>query len=188
MKTKNVSPPKMELARNRRHLKQGEPGWGQNLPVVPQIQVTRNCNLGCDYCFQEHFGGIIELPTVQAILDKVVAHNLIVAPKCRSIKVYWHGGEPLLAGIGFFENILLLEQLYPDFTFLNRVQTNGTLMTKELAQFFSDSHFQVGFSLDGPQELHDQHRRFRLSGNGTFVATMEESNAIVDMEVRNVRQ
>ena len=143
------------------------------MPVVPQIQVTRNCNLACGYCFQKHSGGIIELSTVQSILRQVITHNLRVDPKARCVQVYWHGGEPLLAGPDFFNGILRLERHYPDFSFENRIQTNATLMSDELARFFSENRFQLGFSLDGPREIHDRHRQFRLSGGGTFDATMK---------------
>lgn len=146
--------------------------WTANLPIVPQIQVTRNCNLGCDYCFQEHSGPIIEFSTVQSILHQVVTHNLSVDPGNRCMQIYWHGGEPLLAGIDFFEKILHFEKHYPDLSFENRIQTNGTLMNDKLARFFIDNHFHLGFSLDGPRNIHDRHRRFRLSGDGTFAAAM----------------
>ena len=88
------------------------------------------------------------------------------------MQIYWHGGEPLLAGIDFFKNIIHLQQEYPEVSFENRVQTNGTLMNDQLAHFFTENHFHVGFSLDGPRKIHNQHRRFRLSGDGTFDAAM----------------
>jgi uncharacterized protein len=161
MKAEHLVPRKRKLARE------------QALPVVPQIQVTRNCNFGCDYCFQEHSGGIIELSTVESILHRVITHNRRADPKARCIQVYWHGGEPLLAGIDFFREIIHLEKYYPEVLFENRIQTNATLMSDELARFFSNNRFQVGFSLDGPREIHDLHRRFRLSGGGTFDAAMQ---------------
>jgi uncharacterized protein len=142
----------------------------EHLPVVPQIQVTRNCNLACGYCFQEHSGGIIGLSTVEAILRRVIAHNLTVDPDNKVIQVYWHGGEPLLAGLDFFRAIIRLEAQYPDLSFENRIQTNGTLMTDDMARFLAEYQFQVGFSLDGPQEIHDRYRCFRGSRVGSFEA------------------
>jgi uncharacterized protein len=144
--------------------------WEKHIPVVPQIQVTRNCNLACEYCFQEHAGGIIDLSTVEAILRQVIAHNLAIDPGHKEIQIYWHGGEPLLAGIDFFRAILRLEDQYPDLSFQNRIQTNGTLMSDDMARLLADNHFQVGFSLDGPQDLHDRYRRLRGSRAGTYEA------------------
>lgn len=147
--------------------------WEQRLPVVPQIQVTLNCNLACEYCFQKHSGGIIDLSTVDAILSAVIAHNLTVDPENRRIQVYWHGGEPLLAGLDFFREVIRLEARYPELSFDNRLQTNGTLLKDEFAGFLVENHFHVGFSLDGPAKVHDRHRRFASSGLGTFDAAMK---------------
>lgn len=158
------------MAENFSPLQPVEPDWGKPLPVVPQIQVTRNCNLACGYCFQEHSGGIIGLSTVETILRRVIAHNLSVDPVSKVIQIYWHGGEPLLAGLDFFRAVIRLEAEYPELSFVNRIQSNGTLMTDEMAQFLAEYQFQVGFSLDGPQEIHDRYRRLRGSGAGTYEA------------------
>ena len=146
------------------------PDWEKQLPVVPQIQVTRNCNLACGYCFQEHSGGIIDLSTVETILRRVIAHNLAVDPLNKVIQIYWHGGEPLLAGLDFFRAIIRLEAQYPELAFENRIQTNGTLMSADMARLLAENQFQVGFSLDGPEEIHNRYRRFRGSQSGSFDA------------------
>ncbi|MFI5330114.1 MAG: radical SAM protein [Desulfobaccales bacterium] len=146
------------------------PDWEKQQPVVPQIQVTRNCNLACGYCFQEHSGGIIGLSTVETILRRVIAHNLAVDPLTKVIQIYWHGGEPLLAGLDFFRAIIRLEAQYPELSFENRIQTNGTLMSADMARLLAENQFQVGFSLDGPKEIHDRYRCFRGSRSGSFDA------------------
>lgn len=146
--------------------------WEKHLTVVPQIQVTRNCNLACGYCFQEHAGGIINLATVETILQRVIAHNLRIDPLNKVIQIYWHGGEPLLAGLDFFQAIIRLESQYPELYFDNRIQTNGTLMSQELARLFAEHQFQLGFSLDGPKEIHNRYRCFPGSRSGSFDATM----------------
>lgn len=147
---------------------------GPPLTIIPQIQVTLDCNLDCSYCFQEHTGGIIDLSTVEIILQKTVSTNYKKQLFCNNntIKVYWHGGEPLLAGVDFFRKAMDLESRFPGVVFDNRIQTNGTLMTEEFAGFFAENHFAVGFSLDGPENVHNFHRRFRKSGKGTFAAAM----------------
>jgi uncharacterized protein len=146
------------------------PDCEKHLPVVPQIQVTRNCNQACGYCFQEHAGGIIDLGTVETILARVIAHNLSVDPLTKVIQIYWHGGEPLLAGIEFFRAVTRIEAQYPELSFENRIQTNGTLMSDDMARLLTEYHFQVGFSLDGPPDIHDRYRRFRGAQGGTYEA------------------
>lgn len=144
------------------------------LTVIPQIQVTLDCNSDCSYCFQKHHGGIIDILTVEIILQKVVAtnHKRRFFSNNNAITVTWHGGEPLLAGVEFYRKVVEVESRFPGVVFENRVQTNGTLMTGEFARFFAKNNFGVGFSLDGPEDLHNLNRRFRGSSNGTFTATM----------------
>ena len=142
-------------------------------PVIPQIQVTLNCNLACTYCFQQRFPAMIKPATVATILHKAVEHNRrlgCLAPG-QKMPVYWHGGEPLLAGLDFFKQVMAIEAGFTDVTFENRIQTNATLMTEEFARFFAEHNFAVGFSLDGPEDIHNRHRR-RATGGGSFDATM----------------
>ncbi|WDP91930.1 MAG: radical SAM protein [Desulfobacter sp.] len=148
---------------------------GENiiLPFIPQVQVTLNCNLDCRYCFQDHRPGVMDPDTLGALLDKVAGYARASGRHRHPVPVYWHGGEPLAAGISFFQTIMALEARYPDIQFNNRVQTNGTLMTEEWASFFTTHGFDVGFSLDGPGPLHDLNRRFKNSCRGSFDAAVQ---------------
>lgn len=141
-------------------------------PVVCQIQVSLDCNLNCRYCFEDHVEGVIDLSTVKAILRQTVDHHQKIGYTADPILVYWHGGEPLLAGEDFFQFIIDYQSRFQGVTFQNRIQTNGTLMTDRIARLLTANHFQVGFSLDGPRSLHDHHRRFRHSQRGSFKAVM----------------
>lgn len=144
------------------------------LNILPQIQVTLDCNSNCTYCFQKHENGIIDIRIVENILEKIVSlkHKQRFFSYGNVIKVNWHGGEPLLAGVDFFRNVIDIESFFPDVIFENRVQTNGTIMTEEIAEFFAEHDFNVGFSLDGPEDIHNQNRYFHNSRTGTFAATM----------------
>jgi uncharacterized protein len=73
----------------------------------------------------------------------------------------WHGGEPTLAGVNFFEEAIGYQRQYatPGAKILNSIQTNGTLITERLADFFRDNNFNVGVSLDGSEYVHDLMRR-----------------------------
>jgi len=86
----------------------------------------------------------------------------------------WHGGEPLLAGLDFFEKAIELQNRHKKRGQIiqNLVQTNGTLINGEWASFFKAQKFGVGVSLDGNKKSHD---RFRLdkNGKGTFDRVME---------------
>jgi uncharacterized protein len=83
------------------------------------------------------------------------------------VNIIWHGGEPILRGLEFFEEIILLEKEITSISFSNGIQTNGTLISDELCNFFVENNFTIGISLDGHQELNDSHRTFK-GGKSSF--------------------
>lgn len=120
------------------------------------IKPTLGCNLGCRYCYatpRPH--GSMSLETLDAALSQ--AATVDATP----IRLIWHGGEPLAVGVEFYQRAVErqaeLERLSGT-RFENYMQTNGTLVTRELAEFLAAHRFAVGVSLDGPPELHDRYR------------------------------
>lgn len=61
----------------------------------------------------------------------------------------WHGGEPLVMGLPFFQKAIEMQKEYPNVKIRNRMQSNLTLLTDEFADFLSSNHIGVGTSLDG---------------------------------------
>jgi uncharacterized protein len=100
------------------------------------------------------------------VLEKVIREIVSVAENTEFI---WHGGEPLLAGIGFYQKVLALQQRYGLFCIYTRnsIQTNGTLLEEDWAAFFKENNFRVSLSLDGPKEIHNTHRKYP-SKQGSF--------------------
>jgi uncharacterized protein len=93
---------------------------------------------------------------------KVLEHNSGGGVFC------WHGGEPALAGLDFFERAVELQSQYGDPSeIVNEIQTNGSRVTPSLAKFFRDNRFSVGVSLDGPEFVHDA-IRLKKNGGGTY--------------------
>lgn len=133
------------------------------------------CNLNCEYCYYAdksiRYSGRMSETLLEKCLRDYLASTDVPEPS-----VCWHGGEPLLAGIGFYRNVLDIERKYAGGRkVLNTIQTNGTLMTAEWAGFLADNHFLTGLSLDGPRDLHDALRRNR-SGGGSFDAVMRAAD------------
>jgi uncharacterized protein len=79
------------------------------------------------------------------------------------VEVGLHGGEPLLAGSSAFVGVAAeLEQRLPPTTAWSlAVQTNGVLLTDDFLDVLVAHRVRVGVSLDGTQESHDRHRRYR---------------------------
>jgi len=143
------------------------------VPVVPQIQVTLGCNFGCSYCFQDHRSrGTITPEVAGLILAKCARHNSAIVRSGRgAVEVYWHGGEPLLAGPDFFREMINVQARFPAISFTNHLQTNGSLLSYDFAGFLVEQGFQIGFSLDGPPEINDRHRKIKGNPESAFAAT-----------------
>ncbi|OGM95000.1 hypothetical protein A2524_02825 [Candidatus Wolfebacteria bacterium RIFOXYD12_FULL_48_21] len=80
----------------------------------------------------------------------------------------WHGGEPLLAGMNFYEHILRIQELYgKKKTIINGIQTNATLVSDRWASFFKKHDFRVGVSIDGPPMIQNAHRVLPSQGGSS---------------------
>lgn len=133
--------------------------------------VSADCNLACSYCFYLPkaglYPGTLRHRMSKKTLERVISSYLSTGQPIYSFA--WQGGEPTLMGVEFYRQVVELQSRHgsPGATVANALQTNATLITEEMARFFSAYRFLVGVSLDGPQELHDRYRRNR-KGNGSY--------------------
>ena len=124
-----------------------------NITVI--MKPTNQCNLRCKYCYHADNGYDKEKMTDQ-VLEKAIA---VTAPFFKRVEYNWHGGEPLIMGLDFYERVLYYQKKYrqgPEHHIINTMQTNGTLITQETAEFIKKYGFGIGLSFDGP--FNDQTR------------------------------
>ncbi len=141
--------------------------------MMPIIKIVGDwCNLRCDYCL--YYTNNQEKKTVmdKELLEKFIKEYLDNFEG--HLKFTWHGGEPLLAGIPFFKRIIALQKKYrkKNQFILNTIQTNGTLITQQWADFFKTHKFRIGISLDGIKQAHNKFRKDK-HGKGTFNKTLQ---------------
>ena len=134
------------------------------------MKTSEACPLSCLYCYEG--GGNSKKIMDEKTLAKAL--KLIENRKdAKSTSYIWHGAEPLTAGLDFFKRVReIQESLHRDSVIKNSMQTNGVLLTPELADFFVKEQIHLGFSLDGPKEVHDQTRPY-FSGRSSFDKTMK---------------
>lgn len=137
--------------------------------------VSTVCNLACQYCYN-HYLRSCDLRTLDDKLMPISILRLFFQQirelENETISFIWHGGEPLLAGIEFFNEAADIQTDYlKDRVVYNSVQTNGTLINRRWAEFFEKRSFKIGISLDGPEELHNKFRKFP-NGSGSFSLIM----------------
>ena len=135
-----------------------------------------HCNLRCRYCYylgtRQVFSAAQPPAMSDALLRRYIEHHLLAHPG-EVVRFSWHGGEPTLLGLDFFERVVQLQgRLCPrGKTVANGIQTNGTLIDEAWAAFLARHHFTVGLSLDGPQPLHDRYR-CGPGGEGSFARAL----------------
>lgn len=123
------------------------------------------CNLECGYCYYLDKEKVLADPMPGRISEGMLEEFIrqyITEQDVETIMFNWHGGEPALLGLDFYRKAVELQKKYAgDKHIENDFQTNGTLLDDEWCEFFKESGFWVGLSIDGPKDLHDQVRRSR---------------------------
>lgn len=137
--------------------------------------VSADCNMACRYCFYMRPGDPYRLEGRHLMDDSTLGAMISGYMKSASgaASFGWQGGEPLLAGLDFFERVVALQQLWGRSAQLvsNNLQTNGLLLDDGWAKFFRRYNFFIGVSLDGPEQYHNHYRCFANPGGG-FQQTM----------------
>lgn len=148
--------------------------------------VSADCNMRCRYCFYLRPGDPYRAEKTHLMDDRALQALIAGAMRLArgAASFGWQGGEPLLAGIDFFERVVAYQQHYgrPGQLVSNNLQTNGLLLDGRWADFFRQYRFFVGVSLDGPVELHDHYRR-TLDGDGGFARAMRGIDVLRDRGV-----
>lgn len=134
-----------------------------------------DCNLRCAYCFYLDRAELYPEQTCHRMredtLTRLVRSYLALPFPTHTFA--FQGGEPLLMGEAFYRKLVALQKRYarPGARITNCVQTNGTLITESLAQFFAQEHFLLGVSVDGPEAIHNL-RRPNANGDGSHAMVM----------------
>ena len=120
------------------------------------------CNLDCHYCYYldkaEIYGG--HEPKMSYDMLETTIREYIKANDVDEVTFNWHGGEPLVVGLDFYKKAVELVRKYADGKKIhNTLQTNGTLINYDTAEFFRDNNFLIGVSIDGPKDIHDKFRK-----------------------------
>ncbi|MDR6939681.1 uncharacterized protein J2S36_001224 [Arcanobacterium hippocoleae] len=99
---------------------------------------------------------------------RVYIQEFLAAHPDGPVTLLWQGGEPTLRGLDFFRCAVDYAKQFarPEQQVSHAIQTNGTLINAEWAEFFRENNFLVGISMDGPANIHDSYRVNR-AGRGT---------------------
>jgi uncharacterized protein len=146
------------------------------------MQPTPFCNISCDYCY---LAGRDDTRRMAQEVVEAAAHRVLESTLLdRSLGIVWHAGEPLAAGVKFYEVAFAsIANILGDHAEISHsIQTNATLINDRWCELFKQWNVRVGVSLDGPADLHDKHRRTRKGGS-TFAKVMRGIEALRRAEI-----
>ncbi|MCP4215576.1 MAG: radical SAM protein [bacterium] len=169
----------------------------QKSPYIGLNLYNNTCNLKCSYCIMEYATAhkpknpptskpskAEKKKRLTAVIDQVLKDShLTVEPTeqwkpektakktklgKRQLQVQFNGGEFLLEWELMKYTVEYLEKNYPHVETKLNVNTNGTLVTDEIAAFLHEKNFKtIGISIDGYEESHNQSRVYH-NGKGSY--------------------
>lgn len=139
------------------------------MKLINVIKPTHVCNLACSYCYNDdERRPFMDNKTLSRVIEQTFSLSKFIN-KYESVEFIWHGGEPLLAPLSFYNDVIQLQEQHSrGVPYSNIIQTNGTLLKKEHLELFKKHNFQISLSIDGTKESHDANRKFK-NGKGSFL-------------------
>ena len=121
------------------------------------------CNLACNYCYYLEKSNLYKHQPKRQMSEELLERfvkDYIEAQTMNEVVFTWHGGEPTLRPLSFYQKAVELQKKYAQGRIIhNSLQTNGTLLTDEWCRFLKANNWLVGISIDGPEAFHDRYRR-----------------------------
>jgi uncharacterized protein len=139
------------------------------------LKIHSRCDLACRYCYMYQMADQswrsrpkrMSEATLDLVADRISEHA--GTHSLKTVRVVFHGGEPLLAGPELIRYAVaaLRSRLGSTVTF--GMQTNAVLLDGTYLKLLDELDIHVGVSLDGGADEHDRHRR-RANGTGSYAA------------------
>lgn len=177
----------LEDARGR--FKDGLSGFPKTLYLV----LTENCNLACDYCPFSRSKDLNEIHQSMSVdiaqkgLDffsrSIDSFPLSAPTNCNII---FYGGEPLLnikvltSSLEYIDILRSKKRLPRDTRLL--LDTNGVLLTSQVAGLLKKHEVQVTVALDAFSTINDIHRQYS-GGQGTYEKVLESLKILNEINI-----
>ncbi|CAN5612805.1 GRRM system radical SAM/SPASM domain protein [soil metagenome] len=135
------------------------------------LQPSPFCNINCDYCYlpDRTLTHRMSSETLARTVQEIFASDLI----SEQVTFVWHAGEPLAVPIAWYEEALdlIARSAPPQIKIIHSFQSNGTLINERWCEFIKSRGIYMGLSIDGPEHIHDAHRKTR-GGKGSHAQAM----------------
>ena len=158
----------------------------KNKPFLSKLilLISHGCNLRCSYCSLHHLNEEKISMTRETACQAIKSILNKYEGNVRTIMFF--GGEPLL-NYQLIQQVVNYTQGYcdkhnykvPSFG----IQTNGTLISKEIALFLKENSFTITISLDGPPEVNDLQRAL-YNGSGSHGKIIKGISNLIENDVQ----
>ena len=137
------------------------------------LQLTQACNFRCSYCSyaprdytyqRQHSAKHMTWNTAKAAVDFFLEHS----KEQKEPTIAFYGGEPLLEFRFMKQIVEYAEDVFEGKSLKYIFTTNGSLLTRDVIEYFIKRDVSIMISLDGPANIHDASRKLSKNGQGTF--------------------
>ena len=128
------------------------------------LSITQICNLACTYCYIDKEKSTMPLTVADRVVDFIYQNT----PIQERLDIGFFGGEPLLE-FDLLKQIVDKIQDHKSFDpgrVILSIVSNGTLFSRQIAEFLQEKNISLCISCDGPPLVHDVFRRF-TNGKGS---------------------
>lgn len=136
-----------------------------NIPKIKMLvlSLTGECNFACKYCYaSEHESSMLKVDDALKAVD-------LAAGSGEKFVIQFSGGEPLLNFECLKAVVAYVQQ--KNLPAILQIQTNGSLMTDEIARYLFENKVAIGVSLDGRPKVNDK-LRLTKAGEGATSAIL----------------
>ena len=129
-------------------------------PIRFIIKLAKQCNLRCTYCYEYRELANrqrMSLDAIARMFENIARH--VAAHACEFVSFVWHGGEPFMIPLSYYDEIRELQESYfpKALQVHNAVQTNLTIMTERHLDYLKSGAFfsglGVSFDVHGDQRV-----------------------------------
>ena len=178
----------------RNDIRMGRDLTEEKLPTPSALTIypTNYCNLRCSYCYNHAFcasspptaarpdqpaqpkaAPVVHMDSgihvmSRATADKALDH--LFSNDNKTLHISFFGGEPML-GFGIMKYVVEQSEQRArreSRTMSFHMTTNGTVVDDRQIAFFEEHAFTLLISCDGVKEMHDRHRPWLQTGQGSF--------------------
>ncbi len=153
------------------------------------LVLNNSCNLCCSYCYANSgtYNLAIKKMSLRTAKKAIeIVANSILQHNDNKMTIAFFGGEPLINFDLIKKIVNYIKNNYQNFFVKYQITTNGTLITKTIANFLEKNNFDIMLSIDGNKKLHDFCRKYK-NGRGTFDDIIKNLKNIKNKNLINAR-